>query len=117
MTDSAEWKPSWIDSSRAINMRLIWALASLALFLDCLAGCAVTVAETAGGKEVRGISIEITADDDVKAAAFDHFNAQGVRYRFAQACLEEHGPEDCQAVMGFIESFREVPRGGVAGPE
>jgi hypothetical protein len=48
---------------------MIWALTPLMAALSCLGGCAATIAETAGGKEVRGVSIEITASERMEQAA------------------------------------------------
>lgn len=90
----------------------------------CLVGCLFVVGCTVtggvvgpDGAFVQGVKLEVTADPDVKQAAFDYIDSMGTRYRFAQACLEEHEPDDCRDVMGFIESFRDVPEDGGAEPE
>lgn len=77
--------------------------------LVAASGCTVTGGVVdKDGQWVQGMKLEVTADPDVKQAAFDYLDVMGTRYRFAQACLEEHEPADCTDVMGFIEAFRDA---------
>lgn len=79
-------------------MRMIWAWTPLTLSLACLAGCAFTIAETAGDKAVRGLSIQITASERMEQVAANRLDP------LAREMLDL---EQQEAILGYYSAVSE----------